>query len=88
MKDCSLSTVASASKDSATRLDQFYSVFINEVNTALKAQVKALGGNALLSYSQDSANCDGKMVKNQSYHIMGVKGDAVILESIEEIDLT
>ena len=80
VKDSSLAAVGASSKGS---LDGFMKVFANEVNTAVKAQVKALGGNALLCYAQDSMNCDGKMFRNQAYHIMSVKGDAVLLEFIE-----
>ncbi len=60
-----------------TSLDKFIYSFTSEANAAARAHVRALGGNGLVSYSVDMAECGGKLYRN---HIICVKGDAVLLE--------
>jgi len=56
--------------------------FISESNAIAKAQVIALGGNALICHSISSQDCGG-VYRNQGYSIVSIAGDAVVIEADE-----
>jgi len=68
-------------------LEHFFFVLLSEANAIARAQVKALGGNALLCHHttlQDSSS-RGKITKSgQSYNMLSIQGDAVLLEFDEK----
>ncbi|CAN0265311.1 unnamed protein product, partial [Hapterophycus canaliculatus] len=51
-----------------------------KVHAVLRANVAALGGNALLSYRLLPQESGGKIYKNQVYNMISVRGDAVVIE--------
>ena len=64
-------------------LEPFFFMLISQAQAVTRAQVAALGGNALLCHKLVPQESGGKMYRNQVYNIMSVSGDAVFLEPEE-----
>ena len=59
-------------------LPSFYHVLISEANAAARAQVAALGGNALLCYKISPQESGGR-IGTQTYNLLSCSGDAVCI---------
>lgn len=62
-------------------LSAFLMTLFAEAHSVTKAQVAAMGGNALLGYRilpRESASAS----RNQSYHVVSVSGDAVMVDRV------
>ena len=53
--------------------------FINEVLSAGKNHVRALGGNTLLSYRLSAQDSGGRAYRNQTYNLFTLTGDMALL---------
>jgi hypothetical protein len=54
--------------------------FISEANAVARAQVAALGGNALLMHRVVPQESGGRLSRSQAYNMFSVTGDAVFIE--------
>ena len=61
-------------------LGSFFYLLLSEVNAIARAQVAALGGNALLCHRLVPQEAGGRSSRNQGFTMFSVSGDAVLLE--------
>lgn len=66
-------------QENVTDPGTFAYVFINEVNSATRSHVVAVGGNVLLNYRITSQESGGRAYKNQSYSMLTVTGDIAVV---------
>lgn len=66
----------------AGKLDSFIHNFLSEVDATARAQVVALGGNALLCHRVVPVESGSRTSRNQAYSMLSVYGDVVLIESL------
>ena len=57
----------------------FAYIFVNEVNSATRSHVVAVGGNVLLNYRIIAQDSGGRAYRNQSYSMLTVTGDIAVV---------
>jgi hypothetical protein len=68
-------------------LGSFFFTFISEANAVARAQVSALGGNALLCHRLVPQESGVRVARNnQAYNMMSITGDAVLVEFPPDFD--
>jgi hypothetical protein len=68
-------------------LGSFFFAFISEANAVARAQVSALGGNALLCHRLVPQESGGRVARNnQAYNMLSITGDAVLVEFPPDFD--
>ena len=60
-------------------LASFFFVLLQQTNAIARANVRALGGNALVGYRMNPRESSGGLSTRKAYHMVSVSGDAVEL---------
>ncbi|TMW55656.1 hypothetical protein Poli38472_010538 [Pythium oligandrum] len=67
-------------------LGAFYHLFLHEAIAIVRAHVRALGGNAILTFRLVPIE-SSQLYRNQVYNMISITGDAVMIERESDLDL-